>query len=105
MSFVTKWFWKRAVRHEMLSAAKTISLVAGLLLIVSGLLGGSSLFLGIVLGVGAIILGGRLKHRTWAAAFLVVGLVAFSLTSGLVGKGGSVLVVIAAALGLVSTLV
>lgn len=105
MSFITKWFWKRAVRHEMLSAAKTLSLVAGLLLIVSGILGGGSLLLGLVLGVGIIILGGRLKHRTWAAAFLVVGLVAFSITSGLLGKGGSVLVIIAAVLGLISTMI
>ncbi|HZW84587.1 MAG TPA: hypothetical protein VFE91_01615 [Nitrososphaerales archaeon] len=103
---MSKWFWKRAVRHEMLSAAKTMSLVAGLLLIAAGVLGAASLFLGIILGVGVIILGGRLKHRVWAAGFLLVGLVAlYEMGGGIIGEGGAVLVIIAACLGLASTLV
>ena len=105
MNFITKWFWKRAVRHEMLSAAKTISLVAGLLLIVSGILGATSLLLGVILGIGVILLAGRLKHRLWSAGFLVVGLVAYASVRGIVGEGGAVLVVIAAVLGLASTMV
>lgn len=90
----------------MLSAAKTISLVAGLLLIAAGFLGATSLLLGIVFGLGAILLGGRLKHRLWAAGFLIVGLVAYSaMGGGIVADGGAVLVVIAASLGLASTFV
>jgi hypothetical protein len=101
---VSKWFWKKAVRHEMLTAAKTIFLVAGLLLIVSALLGGISLVLGLILGVGVIVLGGRIKHRLWAAAFLVVGFIAFSSASGIVAQGAAALVMLAAVLGLASTL-
>ena len=90
----------------MLSAAKTMSLVAGLLLIVAGVLGAASLLLGVVLGVGVIILAGRLKHRVWAAGFLVIGLVAFyAMGGGIVAEGAATLVIIAACLGLASTLV
>ncbi len=105
MSFITKWFWKRAVRHEMLSLAKTASLIAGLLLVFSGLIGGSSLILGLVLGIGVIVLSGRLKHRLWSAIFLVAGLLAYSSFGGLVGQGGIILLIIAAALGLASTFI
>lgn len=104
MNFVSKWFWKRAVRHELLSMARMASLVAGLLLIVSGLLYGP-LLLGLVLGIGIIVLSGRLKHRLWSAVFLVGGILAYSSFSGLVGEGGIILLILAAALGLVSTFV
>ena len=105
MNFISRWFWKRAVRHEILSFAKTASLISGLLLILSGVLGAGSLILGLVLGIGVIVLSGRLKHRLWAAVFLVAGLLAWSSFSGLVGEGGIVLLIIAAALGLASTFV
>ena len=102
MNFISKWFWKRAVRHEILSVAKLASLISGLLLILSGVLGAGSLILGLVLGIGIIVLSGRLKHRLWAAVFLVAGLLAWSSFGGLVGEGGIVLLIIAAALGLAS---
>ncbi len=102
-NFISKWFWKRAIRHEMLSLARLASLVAGLLLVVSGLLGVGPLALGLVLGIGIIVLSGRLKHRLWSAVFLVAGLLVFSSFSGLVGEGGVVLLILAAALGLAST--
>lgn len=105
MNFISKWFWKRAVRHEMLSLAKMASLIAGLLLVLSGLIGAGSLALGLILGIGIIVLSGRLKHRLWAAVFLVAGLLVFSSFSGLVGEGGVALLIIAAALGLASTFV
>ena len=105
MNFISKWFWKRAVRHEMLSLAKLASLISGLLLILSGVLGAGSLILGLVLGIGVIVLSGRLKHRLWAAVFLLAGLLAWSSFRGLVGEGGIVFLVIAAALGLASTFV
>ncbi len=105
MGLISKWFWKRAVRHEMLSLAKMASLIAGLLLILSGLLGAGSLVLGLILGIGVIVLSGRLKHRLWSAVFLVAGLLAYSSFRGLVGEGGVVLLIIAAALGLASTFV
>ena len=89
----------------MLSLAKTASLIAGLLLIISGLLGAGSLLLGLVLGVGVIVLSGRLKHRLWSAVFLVAGLLAYSSFGGLVGEGGIILLIVAAALGLASTFV
>ena len=89
----------------MLSLAKMASLIAGLLLIISGLLGAGSLLLGLVLGVGVIILSGRLKHRLWSAIFLVAGLLAYSSFGGLVGEGGIILLIVAAALGLASTFV
>ncbi len=89
----------------MLSLAKVASLIAGLLLIVSGLVGASSLVLGLVLGIGIIILSGRLKHRLWSAVFLVAGLLAYSSFGGLVGQGGVLLLIVAAALGLASTFV
>ena len=88
----------------MLAASKMVSLVAGLLLIVSALLGGISLVLGLVLGLGTILLGGRLKHRLWAVAFLVLGFIAFSSTSGLIAQGAAAMVMLAAVLGLASTL-
>jgi len=81
------------------------ALVSGLLLVISGLLGYASLFLGLALGIGIIVLSGRLKHRLWSAVFLVAGLFAFSSFGGLVGEGGGVLLIIAAALGLASTFV
>lgn len=105
LNFISKWFWKRAVKHETLSLAKTVSLVAGLLLVISGLLRVGPLILGLVLGVGVIVLSGRLKHRPWSALFLVAGLFAFSSFSGLVREGGIVLLMVAAALGLASTFV
>ncbi len=105
MNFISKWFWKRAARHEMLSLAKMASLISGLLLILSGLLGAGPLVLGLVLGVGIIVLSGRLKHRLWSAVFLVAGLLVFSSFRGLVGEGGVVLLVAAAGLGLASTFV
>lgn len=89
----------------MLSLAKTASLIAGLLLIISGLLGASPLALGLVLGIGVILLSGRLKHRLWSAALLVAGLLAYSSFGGLIGEGGIVLLIIAALLGLASTFV
>lgn len=105
MNFISKWFWKRAVRHEMLSLAKTASLIAGLLLIFSGLIGGWPLVLGVVLGVGIILFSGRLKHRLRSAAFLVAGILAYSSFGGLMGEGAIIVLVIAAALGLASTFV
>ncbi len=105
MSFISKWFWKRAVRHELLSLSKTASLIAGLLLIVSGLLGFGPLVLGLILGVGVIILSGRFKHRLWSAIFLVAGLLVYGSFGGLVGEGAVVVLIIAAALGLASTFV
>ncbi len=104
-NFISKWFWKRAIRHEMLSLAKLTSLVAGLLLVISGLLGVGPLVLGLALGVGIIVLSGRLKHRLWSAVFLVAGLLVFSNFNGLVGEVGIVLLMLAAALGLASTFV
>jgi hypothetical protein len=105
MNFISKWFWKRAVRHEMLSISKTVSLVAGLLLIVSGLIGGGPLVLGLGLGVGVILLSGRFKHRVWAAVFMVAGLLAFTSFSGLLGQGGVILLIVSAAIGLASTFI
>jgi hypothetical protein len=105
MNPISKWFWKRAVRHEMLSLARMVSLAAGLLLIVAGLMGAGSLLFGLVLGVGIIVLSGRLKHRAWSAFFLVAGILAYSSFVGLVGEGGVVLMVAAAGLGLASTFV
>ena len=105
MNFISKWFWKRAVRHEMLSLAKTASLIAGLLLIVSGLIGGGSLLLGLVLGLGIIVLSGRLKRRLWSVVFLVAGLLVFSSFGGLIGQVGVIAMIVAAALGLASTFV
>ncbi len=89
----------------MLSLSKMASLVSGLLLIISGLIGAGSLFLGLVLGVGVILLSRRFKHRLWSAVFLVAGLLVFSSFGGLIGEGGVVLMIIAAALGLASTFV
>ena len=105
MNFVSKWFWKRAVRHEILSASKVASLIAGLLLVLSGLIGAGSLVLGLILGVGIIVFSGRLKHRMWSVVFLAAGLLAISSFSGVVGQGGAVVMIIAAALGLASTFV
>jgi hypothetical protein len=105
MNFVSKWFWKRAVRHEVLSLTRTISLVAGLLLILSGLIGAGSFMLGIILGIGIILLSGRLKHRLWSAVFLAAGVLAFTSFRGIVGEGGVVLLIVAAGLGLASTFV
>jgi 4-hydroxybenzoate polyprenyltransferase len=105
MNFISKWFWKRAVRHELLSAGKTLALVGGLLLILAGILGAISLVLGLVFGVGAILLSGRLKHRLWAGGILIAGILVFSEAGGFVAEGGAILIVTAAALGLASTLV
>jgi hypothetical protein len=103
MNPISKWFWKRTVKHEVLSLARIASLVAGLLLIISGLLYGP-LALGLILGVGVIILSGRLKHRLFAVVFLAAGILTFSSFSGL-GEWGIILLVAAAALGLASTVV
>ena len=104
MNFISKWFWRRAVRHEILSLARMASLVAGLLLVISALFYGP-LFLGLVLGVGIVLFSGRLKHRLFAAAFLAAGVLTYSSFGGLIGEGGVVLMVAAAALGLASTFV
>ena len=103
MNPISKWFWKRAVRHEILSLAGIASLVAGLLLIVSGILYGP-LALGLILGVGIIVLSGRLKHRLFSVIFLAAGLLTFSSFVGF-GEWGIILLVAAAALGLASTIV
>ena len=87
----------------MLSAAKMASLVAGHLLILSGLTGVGSPILGLTLGAGIIIFSGRLKHRLWSVVFLAAGLLAFSSFGGIVGQGGAVAMLVAAALGLSST--
>ncbi len=105
MNFISKWFWKRAIKHEVLSVAKTVALVAGLVLIISGILGPTSLVLGLVLGVGVIILAGRLKHRLWSGGFLVGGLLAYPAVEGTIAQGGALLVVVAGFLGLVSTFI
>ena len=105
MNFISKWFWKRAVRHEMLSLAKMASLVSGLLLIISGLVGATPLAFGLILGVGVVIFSGRIKHRLWVPVFLVAGLLAFASFGGIVGQGGAILLVAAAGLGLASTIV
>ncbi|MDG7007880.1 MAG: hypothetical protein JRN06_06520 [Nitrososphaerota archaeon] len=89
----------------MLSAAKMASLVAGLLLILSGLNGAGSLVLGLTLGAGVIIFSGRLRHRVWSAVFLAAGLLALFSFGGIVGQVGAVAMVIAASLGLASTFV
>jgi hypothetical protein len=105
MTLIPKLFWRRGIRHEMRSVARVTSLIAGFLLIISGLLGTTSLALGLILGVGVILLSGRLKHKIWSAAFLVVGLVAYSTVGGIVGEGGAVLLIIAAILGLLSSFI
>jgi 4-hydroxybenzoate polyprenyltransferase len=105
LNFISKWFWKKAIKHEMLSVAKAVALVAGLLLIISAILGPTSLVLGLVLGVGVIILAGRLKHRLWSGGFLVGGLFAYSAVAGIIAQGGALLVVVAGFLGLASTFI
>lgn len=105
MNFISKWFWKRAIKHEVLSIAKAVALVAGLVLIISGIVGPTSLVLGLVLGVGVIILAGRLKHRLWSGGFFVAGLFAYAGVEGIVAQGGALLVVVAGFLGLVSTFI
>ncbi len=89
----------------MLSISRMASLVAGLLLIISGLVGAGPLALGLILGVGVLLLSGRFKHRLFSAVFIVAGLLLFSSFGGLVGQGGIVLMIIAALLGLASTFV
>ncbi len=81
------------------------SLVAGLLLILSGLMGAGPFVLGLTFGVGVILLSGRFKHRLWSAVFIVAGVLLFSSFGGLVGRGGIVLMIVAALLGLASTFV
>ena len=105
MKSISKWFWKRAVRHELLSISKTASLIAGLLLIVSGLLGYGPMIIGLILGIGVILLSGRFKHRFWSAVFLAAGLLVFGSFGGLIGEGAVAVLIIAAALGLASTFV
>ncbi len=105
MNFISKWFWKRAMRHELLSLARIAALIAGLLLVISGILGTGPLILGAVLGIGIVLLSGRLKHRLWSAVFLAAGLLAYTSFGGLVGEGGAALLIVAAGLGLVSTFV
>jgi hypothetical protein len=105
LNFISKWFWKRAARHEILSIAKTVALVAGVLLIVSGIIGPTALTLGLVLGVGVIILAGRLRHRLWSGGYLIAGLIAYSGVEGIVAQGGAILVVAAGSLGLASTFI
>ena len=105
MNFVSKWFWKRAARHEMLSMSRITSLIAGLLLVLSALTGAGSLLWGLVLGIGVIVLSGQLKHRLWGAAFVVAGVLAYLSFGGLVGEGGAILLIVAAGLGLASTFV
>ena len=102
MNIFSRWFWKRAIRHEMLSIARVASLAGGLLLVFSALVGAGPMSLGLILGVGIIILSGRLKRRLWSAGFLVGGVPAFSSFDGIVNEGGLVLTVVAAALGLAS---
>lgn len=104
MNRIKKWFWKRALRHEILSIARKLALLGGLLVILSGVLEPGLLLIALVLGVGAIILSGRLKHTTWSGATLVVGGISYFVLEGLAGAAGSVLVVIAGLMGL-STLV
>ena len=99
--FFTKCFWKRTVRHEILSVAKIASLIAGLLLILSGPLYGP-LVLGLVLGIGVIVLSGRLKHRLFSAIFLAAGILTFSSFGGF-GEWGIILLFAASVLGLAST--
>lgn len=89
----------------MLSLARMASLISGLLLILSGLVGAGSLALGLVLGIGIILLSGRLKHRLWSAVFLAAGFLAFASFGGIIDEGGALLLVVAAALGFASTFV
>ena len=105
MNLISKWFWKRAVRHEILSASRMAALVSGLLLVVSGLIGAAPLILGLVLGIGAIFLSGRFKHRLRSGLFLAAGILTFSSFAGLVGEGGVLLMILSAGLGLASTFV
>ena len=105
MNFISKWFWKRAIKHEVLSVAKALALVAGIVLIISGILGPTSLVLGLVLGAGAIILAGRLKHRLWSGGFLVGGLLAYAGVEGTIAQAGALLIIAAGSLGLVSTFI
>ncbi|HLQ07160.1 MAG TPA: hypothetical protein VK126_05340 [Nitrososphaerales archaeon] len=102
MNFISKWFWKRAIKHEVLSVAKAVALVAGLVLIISAILGPTSLVLGLVLGVGVIILAGRLKHRLWSGGFFVGGLFAYAGVEGIIAQTGALLIVVAGFLGLAS---
>ncbi len=105
MNFISKWFWKRAIKHEVLSVAKAVALVAGLVLIISAILGPTSLVLGLVLGVGVIILAGRLKHRLWSGGFFVGGLFAYAGVEGIIAQTGALLIVVAGFLGLASTFI
>jgi len=102
LNFISKWFWKRAIKHEVLSVAKAVALVAGLVLIISAILGPTSLVLGLVLGVGVIILAGRLKHRLWSGGFFVGGLFAYAGVEGIIAQTGALLIVVAGFLGLAS---
>ncbi|HEV2225895.1 MAG TPA: hypothetical protein VGR56_03715 [Nitrososphaerales archaeon] len=105
MNLISKWFWKRAIKHEVLSVAKGLALVAGIILVISGILGPTSLVLGLVLGVGAIILAGRLKHRLWSGGFFIGGLFAYAGVEGIIAQTGALLIVAAGSLGLVSTFI
>lgn len=104
MNFISKWFWKRAVRHEMASIAKTVAQVAGVVLIIAAVIGAAPLVLGLILGLGAILLAGWLKHRLLAAGALLVGLLLLGTFGGL-AAGGAFLIVIASGLGLASSFV
>jgi 4-hydroxybenzoate polyprenyltransferase len=105
VNFISKWFWKRAIKHEVLSLAKGVALVAGLVFIISAILGPTSLVLGLVIGVGLIILAGRLKHRLWSGGFVIGGLFAYAGVEGAIAQGGALLVVLAGSLGLLGTFI
>ena len=105
MNIISKWFWKRAVRRELLFAAKPIAWVSGALFVISGIVGATSLILGLILGVGVTLLASQLKHRLWSAAFLIAGLVVYTTLGGATDKWGAVLIVVASTLGLASTFV
>jgi|SRR5215467_7252913 len=105
MNFISKLFWKRSIRHEMRSIGKILALLAGLLLIISAILGPTSLIIGLVLGGGIILLAGRLKHRLWSGGFFIAGLLSYSALEGIIAQGGALLVMAAAAISLASTFI
>ncbi len=100
MGWIKKWFWKRAMRHEILSIARKLALLGGVLVVFAGVLDPRIILVALVLGAGAIVLSGRLKHPTWSGITLILGAISYVESGGLVGVAGSVLVVLAGLMGL-----
>ncbi|MDG6908530.1 MAG: hypothetical protein JRN20_22400, partial [Nitrososphaerota archaeon] len=100
---ISRWFWKRAVRREILFFARPLAWVSGLLFIVSGITGVTSLILGLVIGRGVIVLAGQLKHRILSITVLAAGLIIFYTLGGATVRWGAILVMLASILGIAST--